>query len=201
MNTIENLDRTADAAIITIKTSINDIKNHMTDILNIKSECNKKMEDITKRENDLNIRERQLIENEHIYQSRMGQLEVKEKILEREQEDGRKVSILKNLQIQLSQKSSECELLQKQLKIYKSRSEIVTVICNKYNLHIENFNLDVLEKNIILNVSTVEPKIEELNVNTVQPKIEELKIETPVSEPKELSMEDSVESTNEEDGI
>ena len=66
------------------------------DISTKQIDCIKKTEILQHRDFEICERERKLIELEREYNERLEQLIIKEKAIEREQEDGRKVSILKN---------------------------------------------------------------------------------------------------------
>jgi hypothetical protein len=86
---------------------------------------------------------------------------------EKEIEDNRKVSIVKNLQSQLKQKSNECDILTRQVNIYKTRCEILNSLANKYNLSHDDITLDNLleciEKSTPKKIENVEVEREQLN--------------------------------------
>jgi hypothetical protein len=173
---IENLEEKLDASILSIKNAVVNLKSNMIDISNKQIELDKKIEKLDIKELEICCREKKLLELEHNYIERLEQLIQKEKQIEKEQEEGRKVSILKNIQIQLSQKTSECELLTKQLKLYKSRSELLNNLCNKHNINMEALQF-MIEKTIIMqNMSSGNetPKVDELPKVDETPKVDEL---------------------------
>jgi hypothetical protein len=194
---IQDLEEKIDASMITINNAVLELKKNTMDISTKQIDCIKKTEILQHRDFEICERERKLIELEREYNERLEQLIIKEKAIEREQEDGRKVSILKNIQIQLSQKTSECELLSKQLKLYKSRSELLNNLCNKYNINIAALQF-MIEKTIIMQnmpldietpvveIPKVEipvPEIPKVETPKVEiPKVETPKVETPVPE-------------------
>ena len=103
----------------------------------------KAKEDITaKKESDLNCKELDLNKREQRVLEMEGNLR-------KEIEDERKVSILKNIQLQLKDKTSENELLLKQLNFYKRNSELFHQLLLKYKLNSENLTVNLIEESIL----------------------------------------------------
>jgi len=75
-------------------------------------------------------------------------LELREKAIELKLEQGRKVSILKNIQTQLNQKVAECELVNRQLQLYKTRCDILNILCTKYSLNFDQLTVSSIENGI-----------------------------------------------------
>ncbi len=100
------------------------------------------LESTTKKELELNGKELELAQRE--------QKCIKmEEDLRKEIEEERKVSIVKNIQSQLKDKTNENELLTKQLNFYKRNGEMLNVLINKYNLNSENITAELLEETIV----------------------------------------------------
>lgn len=150
MLSILDLEENLESSILSIRKTVFDLKNKITIITGHENEINNKLEILNNRDTSITERENKLSILERQYNEKLLQLDLREKQIEKEQEDGRKVSILKNIQVQLTQKTSECELLNKQLKIYKLRSELINNICNKYNLNTDQLTLDMIEESILL---------------------------------------------------
>jgi hypothetical protein len=182
MMSIQDLEEKIDASMITIKNAVLELKKNTMDIATKQIDCIKKTEILHNKDLEICERERKLIELEREYNERLEQLIIKEKAIEKEQEDGRKVSILKNIQIQLSQKTSECELLSKQLKLYKSRYELLNNLCNKYNINIAALQF-LIEKTIIMQNMSLDIETPVVEIPKVEiPKVEIPKVEIPVPE-------------------
>ena len=199
---IQNLEEKLDASIISIKGAIIELKNNIMDVSNKQIECAKKKEILHTKDLEISERENKLINSEREYSERIENLILKEKQIEKEQEDNRKVSILKNIQIQLSQKISECELLSKQLKLYKSRSELLNNLCNKHNINIAALTF-MIEKTIILEQLSIEHKSEKKEPIIAEPIIAEPIIAEPIiAEPTKIETPDELNNKiNEENKV
>ena len=150
----------------------------------------KSKEDITaKKESDLNCKESDLNKREQRVLEMEGNLR-------KEIEEERKVSILKNIQLQLKDKTSENELLLKQLNFYKRNSELFHQLVLKYKLNSENLTVNLIEESILkfskkdtFDEMVVEPtplpapKVEPLPKVESIPKVEPLPVPAPKVEP------------------
>jgi len=145
MLSLLKLEENFESSVLSLKTTILDLKNKTNILIHHENELNNKLEILNNRDTLITDRENNIFLLENKYIEKLQKLDIREKQIAQEQEDGRKVSILKNIQIQLSQKTSECELLNKQLIFYKSRCEFINNLCNKYNVSIESLDL-IIEK-------------------------------------------------------
>lgn len=161
--TIDNLEEKVNEITSYLTNTVKELKHNISDIESKQKEWTEKIEIINNKNSELLNKQKKLDQLQEEYIDKFNLLSLKEKQLEKDEEEGRKVSILKNIQVQLSQKTSECELLNKQLKLYKSRCELLNNLCNKFNISIESLEV-IIEKMIVTKevLLDIEPKKIEL---------------------------------------
>lgn len=101
-----------------------------------------------------------LQQREELLVEKEANLKQREDEMKREQDEGRKVSIIKNIQTQLHHKINELELANKQKDFYRRQSDVLHQLLLKYNITsgIENISLEQIEA-IILSSKIIESTI------------------------------------------
>ena len=122
----------------------------------------------------LQLREELIIQKEE-------NLKHQENEMKREQDEGRKVSIIKNIQTQLHHKINELELANKQKDFYRRQSDVLNQLLMKYNITSGTENVSVEQIEAIILSSTVPSIIEIPDSISMLPIREESHMEETVS--------------------
>lgn len=197
------LDKSSSETICNINSLLDNFKTNYNLLNNERRQYVIDRNQLNDRYSEFMKSEREIRQLEQDCNVRMEKLEIREKAVEKELEEGRKVSILKNIQTQLNQKTAECELTSRQLSIYKSRCDVLNSICSKYFLNFEQITMESIESAILASVRVPEVKtVVEEEVDELDGEEEVIKDETNiVVDTPEASCDEAEEEPQEEEGI
>jgi hypothetical protein len=125
---------------------IDHFKNIMTDVSDSYNKAKSEIIELDKYV-ELKKREQQeydglifkLQQREELLAIKETDLKQKEEEMKREQDDGRKVSIIKNIQTQLHHKINELELTTKQKEFYRRQCDVLNQLLQKYNISFDEY--------------------------------------------------------------
>ena len=185
---------------------IDHFKNIMTDV---SDSYNKAKAEIIELDKYVEIKKREqqeyngmiseLQQREELITTKEDLLRQREEELKREQDDGRKVSIIKNIQTQLHHKINELELANKQKEFYRRQSDVLNQLLLKYNITMssENISVEQIESIIIASkvIETVVPSTIEITDSvSIVPIDDKIDLNTDVSTKEETETEEQMEA-------
>jgi hypothetical protein len=185
---------------------IDHFKNIMTDVSDSYNrakaeiiELDKYVEIKKREQQEYNGMIAELQQREELITAKEELLRQREEEIKKEQDDGRKVSIIKNIQTQLHHKINELELATKQKEFYRRQCDVLNQLLLKYNITMscENVSVEQIESIILASkvIETVVPsKIEITCSNTVSADVEtEIEKQTDVEAEAEAEAEEQTE--------
>jgi len=91
-----------------------------------------------------------LKQREELLTAKENDLRQRDEEMKREQDDGRKVSIIKNIQTQLHHKINELELATKQKEFYRRQCDVLNQLFTKYNITMNGENTTLVQLESVL---------------------------------------------------
>jgi hypothetical protein len=119
------------------------------DIGNLEAKRQQLLDENKNRLESTNYLENQLKQKELELNQRQMQVERMEAELKKEIEEERKVSIMKNIHHQLTEKTNENELLNRQISFYKKNNDLFSQLISKLGLNPDKLTVDTIIQTVL----------------------------------------------------